>query len=202
MADTESKFIDIGKSYGHEGSALEKFVEKRLSEVREREERAEKREMEKMKMEQGLLEIRGALASAGDDDVDSESADESRTSAMRSQHISTPRYDGKQTVKAYLELFEDIARQNKFSKEEWLIRLRVAVAGTLLDSCMGYESYDDAKRELLAAHGTTPSKLWKSILAMTQQSKSFNQYVGRVSCAVYDWIRLASEDAQQESGNR
>ena len=207
MADTESKFIDIGKSYGHEGSALEEFVEKRLSEVREREERAEKREMEKMKMEQDheqkLLETRGALAFAGDDDVDSESADESRTNAMRSGHISIPRYDGKQTVKAYLELFEDIARQNKFSKEEWLIRLRVAVAGTSLDrSCMGCESYEDAKRELLAAHGTTPSKLWKSILAMSHQSESFYQYVGRLSRAVYDWIRLASEDAQQESGNR
>ena len=62
MADTESKFIDIGKSYGHEGSALEEFVEKRLSEVREHEEREEKREMDKMKMEQGheqkLLETR------------------------------------------------------------------------------------------------------------------------------------------------
>ena len=69
MADTESKIIDIGKSYGHEGSALEEFVEKRLSEVREREERAEKREMEKMKMEQDheqkLLETRGALVFAG-----------------------------------------------------------------------------------------------------------------------------------------
>ena len=91
MAETKSKFIDIGKSYGHEGSALEEFVEKHLSEVRGREDRTEKREMEKMKMgqdhEQRLIETRGALASAEDDAVDSEFGDESRTSAMRSQLI-------------------------------------------------------------------------------------------------------------------
>ena len=33
MADTEFKFIEIGKSYGHEGSASEEFVEKHLSDV-------------------------------------------------------------------------------------------------------------------------------------------------------------------------
>ena len=67
-----------------------------------------------------------------------------------------PKFDGKQTVESYLELFEDVEAQNEFSEDEYLIRLRVAVASSKLEgACYGCNTFADAKRELLTADGKT-----------------------------------------------
>ena len=51
MAELEEKFVELGKSYGYSEGALFEYVEKRLTEAQEREDRAQSRDLEKMRME-------------------------------------------------------------------------------------------------------------------------------------------------------
>ena len=82
-----------------------------------------------------------------------------------------PKFDSKQTVESYLELFEDVAAQNEFSEDEYLIRLRVAVASSKLESaCHGCNTFADAKRELLIADGKTADKACQASVSMVQKS--------------------------------
>ena len=74
-----------------------------------------------------------------------------------------PKFDGKQTVESYIELFEDVVAKNDFSEDQYLIRLHVAVTGSKLESaCCGCRMFAVAKRELLTAHGKTADKAWQA----------------------------------------
>ena len=129
------------------------------------------------------------------------SADASSMSVKRVRKvIEIPKYDGKQAVTTFIELFEDIVRQNMYDADEWLLRLRVSLAGTALEGCCeGCEKYEDAKRELLTAHGTTPAKIWRLVLSMTQkQEESFHQHVGRVGRAASQWITLSMNKLEKK----
>ena len=108
-----------------------------------------------------------------------------------------PKFDGKQTVESYLELFEDVAAQNQY-----LIRLRVAVAGSKLESaCYGCSTFADAKRELLTAHGKTADKAWQALVSMVQKSdESFYQFVVRTTREAEKWAKLAMPETSTRSG--
>ena len=210
MAELEEKFVELGKSYGYSEGALFEYVEKRMTEAQEREDRAQSRELEKMRMELEKLAMekqpresaRAQELRLEDTEEDGRSsADASSRSVKRAQKvIEIPKYDGKQAVTTFIELFEDIVRQNMYDVDEWLLRLRVSLAGTALEGCCeGCEKYEDAKRELLTAHGTTPAKVWKLVLSMTQkQEESFHQYVGRVGRAASQWITLSMNKLEKK----
>ena len=203
----EASFIANGKAYGYDGDKLREYVEERLAEAVARDERAQKRELEKREVEeskreeeieklrQQLREQQGLRRS--DAESDEEETVQRRSPRVEKRKvvlIDMPKYDGKQGVTDFLELFEEVAIQNEFPREKWLIRLRIALTGSKLEgSCYGCTTYDEAKKEIVAAHGTTPHKAWKNLLALTQQSEeSFHHYVVRVARAVIRWSQLAT----------
>jgi len=97
-------------------------------------------------------------------------------------HLKMPKYEGKQSVVAYLELFEEVAEQNQYPDSEWLIRLRIAVAGSKL--------------------GTTPEKAWKTVTQTQQQAdESFHQFVGRIGRAVSLWSKLTVVSVDSEEAD-
>eukprot|EP00117_Sycon_ciliatum_P021255 scpid12026/ scgid6192/ len=116
----------------------------------------------------------------------------SGTSHTKRATNKMPKYDNRQSITMYLELFEDVATQNGFTKDEWLIRLRVAVVGTRLEkSCKGCRRYDDAKRELLLAFGKTPEKAWRALTTTHQNpEESFYQFCVRIAQEVCLWAKL------------
>ena len=158
MAELEEKFVELGKSYGYSEGALFEYVQKRMTETQEREDRAQSRELEKMRMKLEKLAMekqpresaRAQELRLEDTEEDGRSsADASSMSVKRARKvIEIPKYDGKQAVTTFIELFEDIVRQNMYDADEWLLRLRVSLAGTALEGCCeGCEKYEDAKRE-------------------------------------------------------
>ena len=110
-------------------------------------------------------------------------------SGGRQPVMKIPSYDGTQPLERYLDLFEDICSKNEFEESEWLLRLRIALAGSKAKRiCIGCNNYEEAKRELLASLGKTPDKAWKTLLTGKQRSdESFHQYVVRVCREVEVW---------------
>ena len=97
--------------------------------------------------------------------------------------MKVPTYDGKQPLECYLDLFEE---------NEWLLRLGIALSGSTAErTCIGCNTYEEAKRELLASLGKTPDKAWKTLLTDKQRSEeSFYQCVVRVCREVEVWAML------------
>ena len=109
--------------------------------------------------------------------------------------IKFPKYEERKAteIKEYLSLFEDIAQQNRYSRDDWLIHLRVAFSGSKLEKAFsGCASYDEAKREVLLAHGLTADKVWRDAKSITQLDESFHHYVTRVARLLDSWIELTS----------
>ena len=194
LGELEAKFIANGKSYGYSKDALRSYVELRLADVEARRTRKE----EQVKIKQELDDDTRRRESSNEYDA----GDERARSSWRGPRLDIPKYygSGKQSVVQYLELFEEIAEQCRFETSEWLLRLRIAVAGSKLErSCLGCRSYQEAKRELLVAHGSTPEKAWKMVTNTQQQpDESFHQFVTRVGRAVKLWSRLTTEDGESD----
>ena len=207
----EATFIANGKAYGYTGESLRSYVESRrvehaeqIQKSEERKARMEERDSTRQQTELldkiTKLEAKVELAAQQDDTASSVSAESAQ--GLRAKPIKIPKYDAKQTVESYLELFEDVANQNQYEVEELLIRLRVALAGSKLESaCYGCETFADAKRELLTAFGKTADKAWQALIANTQKAdESFYQFVVRVSRDTEKWRKLAmpkSEDSHR-----
>ena len=65
---------------------------------------------------------------------------------------------------------------------------------------MGCRDYGEAKRELLAAHGTTAEKAWNQIMSLRQTAdESFYLYVGRVVRAICQWLKLTIRDQDERA---
>ena len=151
LGELEAKSIGNGKVYGFEGAELRTYVEARLKEVKDRKERQSSEDRSKLvetirKLEDKVAEVQSRTQRSDVCSVNGEQNESSRSSPGR---IKLPKHDGKQTVVHYLELFEEIAERNSFRVEEWLLRVRVAVAGTKLEKCCSRcHTYSDAKREI------------------------------------------------------
>ena len=50
----ELKFAKLGRQYGYEGVELERFVDKKMQEKQEREDRVREREIDKLKLEKEI----------------------------------------------------------------------------------------------------------------------------------------------------
>ena len=195
LGELEAKFIDNGKSYGFEGAELHTYVEARLKEVEDREERKSSRDRGKLeeiirKLESRVEEIESEAQRSDVLSINEEQHESSsRSSPVR---IKLPKYDGKQTGVHYLELFEEIAERNSFRSEEWLLRLRVVVTGTKLEKCcFGCCTYLEAKRELLVAYRTTAERAWRNLVSIQHQAEeSFHHFLNRVGRAVSLWAKL------------
>ena len=143
-------------------------VEQRLRQYKEREERSARRREEALRTEfdKTFKEIDESMAKAyeGDGKAVSESTmggtvEAPSNSGGRKPLMKIPSYDGTQPVERYLDLFEDICSKNEFEESEWLLRLRIALAGIKAKRiCIGCNNYEEAKRELLASLGKTPDK--------------------------------------------
>ena len=75
--------------------------------------------------------------------------------------IKYPKYEERKAtdIKEYLSLFQDITQENRYSREEWLIHLRVSFSGSKVEKVFsGCASYDEAKWEVLLAHGLTADR--------------------------------------------
>ena len=204
MDRLEASFIANGKAYGLEGPELRDYVEKRLEDAKERDSRAEARgvgkedETLKTKLTELTAKIQELETNRGETEF-RDRLSETR-SASRPKPIKIPKYDDKQTIINYLELYEDVATQNQYDDDEWLIRLRVALAGSKYErSCRGCRSYTDAKREILKSYGLTAEKAWRQLMALSQNvEESFHQYVVRVSRAVVLWSMRTVRDGTDD----
>ena len=186
------------------------FVEKRRQEVRERDDRSVKR-VDKVRKEfdsrvaELQRQVESQAASARDRASRSvllmQDSSFSEVTRLKKATIDVPKYYGKQAVEEYLELFEDVVKQNQYEESEWLIRLRVALTGTKYGgSCVGCRDYGEAKRVLVAAHGTTVEKAWNQIMSLRQTAdESFYLYVGRVVRAICQWLKLTIRDQDERA---
>ena len=182
-------------------------VEQRLQQYEEREERSARRREEALRTEfdKTLKDINERIANAyeGDGKAAMGGTEEAPSnSGGRQPLMKIPSYDGTQPLERYLDLFEDICSKNEFEESEWLLRLRIALAGSKAERiCIGCNNYEEAKRELLASLGKTPDKAWKTLLTGKQRSdESFHQYVVRVCREVEVWATLAmTEDGEVDT---
>ena len=127
----------------------------------------------------------------------SSKAGESGTSTT----LKVPKYDGKQEVTEYLDLFESVVKQNGSAKTEWLLILRTAVQSMPLESfvCLeDFSEYDNIRAELLLSFGTTPSKAWKELVSCKQKSETFRQYCHRAVRLLNRWGKSALEKKPSE----
>ena len=70
--------------------------------------------------------------------------------------MKKPSYVGTQPLERYFGLFEDICSKNEFEESEWLLRLRIVLAGSTVERiCICCNNYEEAKRELLPSLGKT-----------------------------------------------
>ena len=141
LGNLEAIFIANGIRLGLEGEKLEKHVEQRLRQCEEREERSARRQEEALSTEfdKNLKKINERFAKAyeGDGEAASESAIEGTAEAPSHSGgckllMKTPSYAGTQPLERYFGLFEDIRfySKNEFEESEWLLRLRIALAGS------------------------------------------------------------------------
>ena len=213
MDEVEAKLIANGQAYGYTGEALRTYVEERIEKHeekvradRERDERAgsrlERKDDEQLLARIADLELQVQHTRETQSDESTLLNTTNGSLASKRAAIKMPKFDGKQTVETYLELFEDVAKQNEFSDDEYLIRLRVAVAGSKLEgACYGCNTFAEAKRELLMAHGKTADKAWQALMAIQQKSdESFYQFVVRVTRETEKWAKLARPSRTSSRG--
>ena len=106
-----------------------------------------------------------------------------------------PKFENKllDNVAKYLDLFEDMIKQNQYDQSVWPLALRTAVIGTKLEPIVSMGgTYEEFKKEILVAHGQTAEKLWHQLITTSQGSESFRQWSGvRVADKLAQFFRLA-----------
>ena len=196
----EERFLRVGQALGYEGEQLAQYVDSKVAGRNDREDRAREREAVRTQQEHDrrMAELdaqteRSRLEAEQEPTTNSVNAEERPTPPRN--RIMFPKYEERKAtdIKEYLSLFQDFAQENRHSREEWLIHLRVAFSGSKLEKAFsGCASYDEAKREVLLAHGLTADKVWRDAKSTTQHDESFHHYVTRVERLLDSWIELTS----------
>ena len=186
----ELSYLSLGKAYGYKGDDLRKFVEEKTIEA---EAEAEKRrviardERERAReIELELAKVKGRTASGnqGNDSPDS--------SHRRVKALEIPKFNGKQSVEKYLEVFESVAKLNGYAESDWPVVLRSCTLETKLYSTVeSGSSYKEIKQELLLQYGVTADRLWKDLVSVHQNDESFRQYSTRVVALLKQWCSMS-----------
>ena len=198
-ARLEEKYLQLGKTYGYSGEELRTYVENRLTKDEERLERAQSRtRTAQQKTESDVLgqveELRvklrelsdGSSVSAGSSFMKSFDSQE-----QRPPRIPVPKYENKQDVRRYLDVFESLMSANGYAEKDWLLALRSAVMGTKLETTLeGLDHYEEAKKEILLEHGQSVDKVWKELVSVRQGDESFHRYTSRVVKQLIQWLSL------------
>ena len=192
--------MQLGKTYGYSGEELRTYVENRLTKDEERLERAQSRTQRtaQQKTESDVLgqveELRvklrelsdGSSVSAGSSFMKSFDSQE-----QRPPRIPVPKYENKQDVRRYLDVFESLMSANGYAEKDWLLALRSAVMGTKLETTLeGLDHYEEAKKEILLEHGQSVDKVWKELVSVRQGDESFHRYTSRVVKQLIQWLSL------------
>ena len=122
MDEVEAKLIANGQAYGYTGEALRTYVEERIEKHeekvradRERDERAgsrlERKDDEQLLARIADLELQVQHTRETQSDESTLLNTTNGSLASKRAAIKMPKFDGKQTVETYLELFEDVAKQ-------------------------------------------------------------------------------------------
>ena len=123
----ETSYLKLGKD---SGDALVSFVERKLTEPTDRDERAQERaeRIAEKELDSGKeFEKLQAASGSGSNDVQ-----------KRPQKLDLPKYTDKQDIRRYLITFEAVVQQNGYEKSTWLLALRLAAMGTRLERVLDH----------------------------------------------------------------
>ena len=118
--------------------------------------------------------------------------------------IDIPKFENRylSDVSKYLDLFENVVKQNQYEEAVWPLALRTAVLGTKLESIVSLGgTYQEIKKEVLLAHGQTADKLWRQLITTTQGSESFRQWCVRASDKLLHFFQLAIPSSSSDDGH-
>ena len=157
----------------------------REAEVEEKQRAREAQEQEKQRvrehefaMERLRLENQAHVAAPR------EHKEDGRSSKNSLPKLDVPKFENKllDNVAKYLDLFENVMKQNQYDQSVWPLALRTAVIGTKLEPIVSMGgTYEEIKKEILVAHGQTAEKLWHQLITTSQGSESFRQWSVRVA---------------------
>ena len=211
----ENRLIEKGKTFGYEGEELEKYVEKRLKDAIERNERSKEREAEKEAREQALrleeIKLKNEIERSRlrqeelDKEIELEKSRNGRKAEISSPTSSSdckmPNFNEKaDDMDAYLDKFELLAEIHKWHKDTWLQRLATKLTGKadVILSSMDREevkSYDKVKSRLLNAFlCNAPGFRTKFRTTIPVKSEGIHTYVSNITRYFDRWLSLSGVD--------
>ena len=193
----ETSYLKLSKDYGYSGEALVSFVERKLTEATDRDQRAQERAERIAEKElDSRKEIEKLQAASGSGSNDAQ---------KRPHKLDVPKYTDKQDIRHYLITFEAVVQQNGYEKSTWLLALRSAAMGTKLEPVLDYvTTYESAKVQVTRSFGKTAEKTWSELLSLHQQTEdTFFRCLAHVVQQVQEWASLSGgpQGQKQSSGN-
>ena len=189
----EEKFLMIGKELGYAGKELELFIDKKVSELREREERAKERELKQLEIQAKLKEKDLELARINAGKVQNE--DKGR------RVPKLPNFNENiDDMSSFIHRFELFATNQGWKKETWSMSLQSLLTGRALQvlshlSVENANNYDTLKNSLLNAFRCTDEGFRQRFReAKPLATESFTAFVNRSKLYMSRWIELSNID--------
>ena len=198
------KWLSAGERLGLKNDELRQFVEKKVAEDIEREDRYQRREMERIERESALkqkeqereidlLKMRIEAKS-----VEDETTVASDTSSSKSLRPKLPKFEeGKDDMDAYIERFERFAKSNKWSEDTWAISLSSLLTGKGLEvyTSMPADQVDDypaLKKAVLKRYELTEEGFRvKFRESLPEKGETVFQYIARLTRYCVRWTEMS-----------
>ena len=190
----EERFLKIGKELGYSGKELEVFIDKKVAEKIEREERAKEREIKQLELQEKLKQKEIELTKASQ-----KNEQNGNFSARRVPKL--PNFnENLDDMTSFIHRFELHAINQGWKKETWSMSLQSLLTGRALQvmshlSINDANDYESLKSSLLNAFRCTDDGFRKKFRdSKPLENESFTAFVHRTKLYMSRWIELSEID--------
>ena len=123
--------------------------------------------------------------------------DDGETANRRPPKLDVPKFENQflSNITKYLDLFENVVKQNGYEESMWPLALRTAVVGTKLENIVALGgAYQDLKNEILIAFGQRPEEIWNELINAEQAEESFRQFCVRIGLKFGQFLDMSCDE--------